>query len=86
MDTLNSLEAIVRDLLVFVFAMSAPLTALHLIISRKPDDNPLKRMMVALSYRIGAPAAAGLLAVPATPIPGLDAFVEVGAPVALLWY
>ena len=51
-----------------------------------PDDNPLKRIMVALSYRIGATAAAGLLAIPATPIPGLDAIVDIGAPVALLWY
>ncbi len=50
------------------------------------DDNPLKRMMVALNYRVGATAAAGMLVIPATPIPGLDAVVDIGAPLALLWF
>ena len=43
-------------------------------------------MMVALSSRVGATAAAGMLVIPATPIPGLDAVVDIGAPLALLWY
>ena len=86
MDTLSAFEAILRDLLIFVFAMSALLAALLVIVSRMGDDNPLKRVMVALSYRIGATAAVGMLAVPATPIPGLDALVDIGAPLALLWY
>jgi hypothetical protein len=51
-----------------------------------PNDNPLKRIMVALSYRVGATAAAGMLVIPATPIPGLDAVIDIGAPVALIWY
>ena len=50
------------------------------------DNNPLKRMMVALSSPVGATAAAGMLVIPATPIPGLDAVVDIGAPLALLWY
>ena len=50
------------------------------------DDNPLKRMMVALAYRVGATAGAGMLVIPAIPIPGLDAVVDIGAPLALLWY
>jgi len=86
MDAFSSLEAIVRDLLIFVFAMSALLVALLVIVSRMPDDNPLKRMMAALSYRIGATAAAGMIAIPATPIPGLDMAIDIGAPIALLWY
>ena len=86
MDALSSIEAIIRDLLIFVVAMSALMVALLVIVSRLPDDNPLKRIMVALSYRIGATAAAGLLAIPATPIPGFDAVVDIGAPLALLWY
>ncbi len=86
MHTLSDIEAIIRDLLVFVVAMSALLVAFLVIVSRMPDDNPLKRIMVALSYRIGATAAAGMLAIPATPIPGLDAIIDIGAPIALLWY
>jgi hypothetical protein len=27
-----------------------------------------------------------MIAVPAMPIPGLDAVVDIGAPIALLWY
>src|SRR5208283_466643 len=86
MDALSSIEAIIRDLLIFVVAMTALLIALLVIVSRMPDDNPLKRILVALSYRVGATAAAGLIAVPATPIPGLDAAVDIGAPILLLWY
>ena len=65
MDALSSIEAIIRDLLIFVVAMTALLIALLVIVSRMPDDNPLKRILVALSYRVGATAAAGLLAAPA---------------------
>jgi hypothetical protein len=86
MEALNAVEQIVRDLLVFIVAMTVVLGALLVIISRMPNDNPLKRIMVALTYRIGATAAAGMLVIPATPIPGLDAIVDFGAPLALIWY
>jgi hypothetical protein len=86
MEALSSIEHIIRDLLVFVVAMSVVLAALLVIISRMPNDNPLKRILVALSYRVGATAAAGMLVIPVTPIPGLDAIVDFGAPIALIWY
>ena len=50
MEALNAVERIIRDLLIFVVAMSVVLAALMVIISRMPNDNPLKRIMVALSY------------------------------------
>jgi hypothetical protein len=86
MEALSAIERIVRDLLVFVVAMSAILAALLVIVSRMPNDNPLKRIMVALSYRVGATAAAGMLVIPATPIPGLDTVIDIGAPLILVWY
>jgi len=86
MEALNAVERIIRDLLIFVVAISVVLAALMVIISRMPDDNPLKRIMVALSFRVGATAAAGMLVIPSTPIPGLDAIIDVGAPIALIWY
>ena len=86
METLSAFEQILRDLLIFVVAMSVVLAALLVIISRMPNDNPLKRIMVALSYRVGATAAAGILVIPATPFPGLDAIVDFGAPIVLIWY
>ena len=66
--------------------MTVVLAALLVIISRMPNDNPLKRIMVALSYRVSATAAAGMLVIPSTPIPGLDAVIDIGAPLALIWY
>ncbi len=86
MEALSAVERIIRDLLVFVVAMTVVLSALIVIISRMPNENPLKRVLVALSYRVGATAAVGMLVIPATPIPGLDAVIDVGAPIALLWY
>jgi hypothetical protein len=86
MEALSAIERIIRDLLIFVVAMTAILAALIVIISRMPDDNPLKRIMVALSYRVGATAAAGMLVIPSTPIPGLDAVLDIGAPLVLIWY
>jgi hypothetical protein len=86
MEALSAVERIIRDLLVFVVAMTVVLSALIVIISRMPNDNPLKRILVALSYRVGATAAAGMLVIPATPIPGLDTIVDFGAPLALIWY
>ena len=86
MEALSTLEQILRDLLIFIVAMAVVLAALLVIISRMPNDNPLKRILVALSYRVGATAAAGMLVIPVTPIPGLDAIVDLGAPLALLWY
>jgi hypothetical protein len=80
MEALNAVERIIRDLLVFVVAMSVVLAALLVIISRLPDDNPLKRILVALAYRVGATAAAGMLVIPAT------AVVDIGAPLALIWF
>ena len=66
--------------------MSVALGALMVIISRMPSDNPPKRILVALSYRVGATSAAGTLVIPATPISGLDAVVDIGAPLALIWF
>jgi len=39
-----------------------------------------------LSYRIGATLAAGAVAIPIEPIPGLDVFYDIGVPIALIWY
>jgi NhaP-type Na+/H+ or K+/H+ antiporter len=85
-DTLSAIENIIRDLLIFVAVMAALLVVLIVVVSKMPSDNPLKRVLTALCYRIGATAAAGALAVPVEPIPGLDAVYDIGVPVLLIWY
>jgi hypothetical protein len=72
MDVLSAIEAIVRDLLIFVAVMTALFIVLIVIVSMLPADNSLKRILTALSYRVGATAAAGALAIPIEPVPGLD--------------
>jgi hypothetical protein len=54
-----------------------------------PDDaatNPLKRLLTALCYRLGATLAAGAIAIPLEPVPGIDLAYDVAVPIALIWY
>jgi hypothetical protein len=51
-----------------------------------PDTNPLKRILTALCYRLGATLAAGAVAIPIEPIPGIDVVYDIGVPIALIWY
>jgi hypothetical protein len=86
MEILSSIADIIRDLLIFVVVMFALLVALIVVISRMPDGNPLKRVLTALSYRVGATVAAGAVAIPVEPIPGLDIAYDIGVPILLLLY
>jgi hypothetical protein len=83
---MESVVELVRDLLIFVVAMFGLLIALLVIVSKMPDDNPLKRILSALSYRVGATVAAGMIAIPIEPIPGLDTLYDFAVPIALIWY
>ena len=55
---LSTIAEIIRDLLIFVAVITALLIALVVVISKMPDTNPLKRILTALSYRLGATLAA----------------------------
>jgi hypothetical protein len=83
---LSSIAEIIRDLLIFVVAMTALLIILIVVVSKMPDTNPLKRLLTALSYRLGATVAAGAVAIPIEPIPGIDTLYDIGVPIALIWY
>lgn len=77
---------IIRDLLIFIAAMFAMCVVLIVVVSILPDQNPLKRILTALSYRVGATLLAGAVAVPVEPIPGLDVLYDLAVPIALIWY
>jgi hypothetical protein len=85
-EMLATIMEIIRDLLIFVAVMFALCIGLVVVISKMPDDNPLKRILTALSYRLAATLAAGAVAVPVEPIPGLDALYDIAVPIALIWY
>jgi hypothetical protein len=83
---ISTIADIIRDLLIFVGVIAVLLIALVAVVTRMPDTNPLKRVLRALCYRLGATLAAGAIAVPIEPIPGLDLLYDVGMPIVLLWY
>lgn len=86
MDILSAVTTIVADLLIFVGAMAILLVVLVLIVARLPADNPLRRVLAALCYRVAATLGAGLIAIPLEPIPGVDAVYDIAAPILLLIY
>ncbi len=83
---LSLIEELIRDLLIFVAVMFALFIVLLVVVSKMPDDNPLKRIMTALSYRVGATLMAGVVAIPIEPLPGIDVLYDIGVPILLIWY
>ena len=83
---LSTIAEIIRDLLIFVGVIAALLVALVVVVSNLPDTNPLKRVLTALCYRLGATLAAGAVAIPLEPIPGIGVLYDIGVPIALIWY
>jgi hypothetical protein len=83
---LSTIAEIIRDLLIFVAVMAALLITLVVVVSKMPDTNPLKRILTALSYRVGATLAAGALAIPLELVPGIDVLYDIGVPIVLIWY
>jgi hypothetical protein len=63
---------------VFVGVLAVLLIALIVVVSKLPNTNPLKRLLTALCYRLGATLAAGAIAI--------DLAYEVAAPIAIIWY
>ena len=60
----STIAEIIRNLPIFVGAIAALLTTLVVVVSKMPDTNPLKRILTALCYRLGATLAAGAVAIP----------------------
>ena len=74
---LSTIAEIIRDLPIFVGAIAALLITLVVVVSKMPDTNPLKRILTALCYRLGATLAAGAVAIPLEPIPGIDVLYDI---------
>ena len=83
---LSTIAEIIRDLLIFVGVIAALLITLVVAVSRMPNSNPLKRVLTALCYRLGATLAAGAIAIPLEPIPGIDLLYDIGVPIVFIWY
>ena len=83
---LSTIAEIVRDLLIFVGVVAALLVACVVTVSKLPNTNPLKRVLTALCYRLGATLAAGVVAIPLEAVPGIDVLYDIGVPLVLIWY
>ncbi len=83
---LSTIAEIIRDLLIFIGVIAAVLIALVVAVSKMPSTNPLKRILTALCYRLAATLAAGAVAIPLEPIPGIDVLYDIGVPIILIWY
>lgn len=83
---LSTIAEIIRDLLIFIGVIAALLIALVVVVSKMPNTNPLKRILTALCYRLAATLAAGAVAIPLEPIPGIDVLYDIGVPILLIWY
>ena len=83
---MESLAEIFRDLLIFVVVMFALFIVLIVVVSKLPDDNPLKRILSLLSWRVGVTLGAGLVAIPVEPIPVIDGLYDIGVPAFLIYY
>jgi hypothetical protein len=83
---LSTIAEIVRDLLIFVGVIAVLLVAFIVVVSKLPNTNPLKRVLTALCYRLGATLVAGAVAVPLEAVPGIDLFYDIGVPLILVWY
>lgn len=83
---LSTIAEIIRDLLIFVGVVAALLVTFIVVVSKMPNTNPLKRVLTALCYRLGATLAAGAAAIPLEAVPGIDLLYDVGVPLILVWY
>ena len=83
---MHTIADITRDLLVFIGITFLLLIVLVVVIAKMPEGNPLKRILNALVFRVGATLGAGVLAIPIEPVPGLDGIYDIAAPVILLYY
>jgi hypothetical protein len=85
-DIFSAVTHIFADLLIFIGTMAVLLVVLVIAALRLPADNPLKRVVAALCFRVAASLGAGLIAIPIEPIPGVDMVYDAIAAVGLAIY
>lgn len=86
MSFLAAVTHIFADLLIFIGVMAVLLVVLVIAALRLPADNPLKRVVTALCFRVAASLGAGLIAIPLEPVPGVDAAYDIAAAIGLAIY
>jgi hypothetical protein len=70
----------------FSWARCPSFSLLIVVVSRLNDENPLKRVLSALSYRAAATLVVGAVSLPVEFLPGIDAIYDIAAPIGLVWF
>lgn len=86
MDILNAAGEIARDILVAIGVLTVLFVVTVVLLVKMRRDNPAKRMLRLLSYRLAATLLAAVFAIPIEPIPIADAVYDLGIPAVLIWY
>ena len=81
---METVSAIIQDLLIFIGVCTVVLIALIAVISISPKHGALRTRLAAVAQRVAVTLAAGALAIPLEPIPGLDAIYDLVAPILVL--
>ncbi len=82
----QSATTIVGDVLLFLAFMAALLVGLLIAAARMPADNPLRRILHAVSIRLGALLGLGVVAIPVETIPGIDIAFDFGAFALMIYF
>jgi hypothetical protein len=83
---LDFIASIFLYLLIFTAVMFALLIVLIVIISQMPDNNPLKRILTAMSYRVAATFGMTAVAIPLEVMPPVELAYDIAAPIVLALY
>ena len=86
MDILSVIGQIIRDLLIFVGVCFTLLIVLLIVVSRLSPQNPLRQLLSELCRHVAVTLAAGVVAIPIEPIPGVDVAYDTLVPLALLYF
>lgn len=72
--------------MVFALAIVGLLVLLLFVISKMPNDNPLKMILISLAQRLAATVAVAVIDAAATPLPVGDVVIDVGSWMVLAYY
>ena len=83
---METLSAIIQDLLIFVGACTFILIGLIAAIFMASKNGALRAKLSSIAARVAVTLGAGALAIPIEPIPGIDAIYDIAAPLLVLYY
>ncbi len=85
-NSLGGFFAFVEFILGLTVFLVIALIVLLIVISQMPESNPLRRILVALSKRVGLMAGLGVGSVPLDLMPPIEVIYDLGSFVGIVYY